>query len=229
MTSCAGDGDGLTEAGDPVGHDETVSIGPTKDNTLYESATGALSNGAGDHIFAGKTGPMGQDLIRRGVIAFDIAGNIPAGASVTSVTLTLHMSREPTAGGPEMIELHRILADWGEGTSDAPAMEGGGAMASPGDATWIHTFSNTGLWSSAGGDFSQTVSGNQTVDAVGFYSWSGSQMLVDVQSWLDTPADNFGWIVVGNEGPTLTAKRFDSRENPNPQFRPELRVKYAQN
>jgi hypothetical protein len=31
------------------------TLGASKDNTLYEHSTGALSNGAGQHIFVGKT------------------------------------------------------------------------------------------------------------------------------------------------------------------------------
>ena len=34
---------------------DTITINPSKDNTLYETSTQALSNGAGDFIFAGRT------------------------------------------------------------------------------------------------------------------------------------------------------------------------------
>jgi hypothetical protein len=34
-------------------------------------------------------------------------------------------------------------------------------------------------------------------------------MVADVQDWLDNPAGNFGWLVLGDEKPTLTAKRFE--------------------
>ncbi len=223
LISCAGDGEGLTEAGDPIIADKVAIIRPTKDNTLYENAAGSISNGSGEHFFAGRTG-MGA--IRRGVVAFDIARSIPAGGRVTSATLTLHESREPALGGPESVELHRVLADWGEGTSDAPANEGGGTAATPGDATWIHRFSDTVLWSSPGGDFSQTVSASQAVDAPGFYSWSGPGLVTDVQSWLDNPQDNFGWVLIGNESVAQTAKRFDTRENTETSFRPGLSVTY---
>ena len=223
LISCTGDGEGLNEVGDPINAIEVVSIGPTKDNTLYENTAGLIGNGSGQYFFTGRTG---SGEIRRGVIAFDIARSIPAGSRVTNATLTLHLSREPGIGGPESIELHRVLADWGEGTSDAPANEGGGTPATPGDATWIHTFSDTGFWSSPGGDFSQTVSASQAVDAIGFYTWSGPGLVADLQSWLDNPQDNFGWIMTGNESAPLTAKRFDTRENAETSFRPQLSVEY---
>ena len=56
-----------------------VQLAPSKDNTLYEDASGNISNGAGDYLFAGTTATAASGAIRRGVIAFDIAGSIPAG------------------------------------------------------------------------------------------------------------------------------------------------------
>ena len=223
LMSCSGDGEGLTEAGDPISPDLVATIGPTKDNTLYENVEGLISNGSGEYLFAGKTG---TGAIRRGLVAFDIAQSIPAGSRVTSATLTLHLSRS-AAGGPESVDLHTLLADWGEGTSDAPANEGAGVAATPGDATWIHAFSDAVLWTSPGGDFSQTVSASQSVDVIGFYSWSGAGLVADVQSWLDNPQGNFGWVLIGNEAVAQTAKRFDTHENVEPSFRPQLSVQYA--
>ena len=95
-----------------------INITPSKDNTLYEydPADGDTSNALGFHFFAGKTA-MGE--LRRGVLAFDIAGSIPAGSTITGVTLSMNMSRTPiTVAYP--VELHKLLADWGEGTSRHP-------------------------------------------------------------------------------------------------------------
>jgi len=194
-----------------------------KDNTLYEDAAGALSNGAGEFFFAGRTGSNAQQKLRRGLIAFDIAGNIPAGAIVDSVKLRLSMSQ--TTSGPQPIRLHRVLADWGEDTSNTSA--GNGAPATPGDATWIHSIFNTSLWVKAGGDFATIVSGSQNVGSIGVYIWNSTpQMVADVQMWLNTPASNFGWLVLGNESVSQTAKKFDTRENSNPANRPVLTVFY---
>src|SRR5512140_2875953 len=92
----------------------TISIMPSKDNTLYEydPAEGDHSNGAGLHFFAGENA-MGE--LRRGVLAFDIAGTISAGSTITAVSLTMNMSMTPA--GALTVELHKVLADWGEGTS----------------------------------------------------------------------------------------------------------------
>ena len=204
---------------------DMVSINPSKDNTLYEydAAQGDLSNALGIHFFAGAVGEPFMGSLRRGVLAFDIAGNIPPGSTITSVTLSLNMSRTlfDTA---RTVELHELLADWGEGTSDAGGEEGGGAPATPNDATWRHRFYDATFWTTQGGDFSATVSASQSVGAIGLYTWTSMQMVADVQSWLDTPASNFGWLVLGDESKIATAKRFDTRESASP---PVLTIQYT--
>jgi hypothetical protein len=201
---------------------DIINISPTKDNTLYEfvPADGDLSNALGNHFFAGETA-MGE--LRRGVLAFDIAGNIPAGSTILGVTLSLNMSRTGLDDA-QNVELHKMLADWGEGTSVAPGEEGTGAPATTDDATWRHRFFDTIFWATEGGDFSATVSASQSVGAVGVYTWSSPPMVGDVQSWLNNPATNFGWLVLGDESEILSAKRFDTRESASP---PVLTIQYT--
>jgi hypothetical protein len=47
----------------------TVVLTADKDNTLYESPTGSLSNGAGSYLFGGVTGQPG---IRRTLVHFNV-------------------------------------------------------------------------------------------------------------------------------------------------------------
>src|SRR5437899_9060299 len=184
-----------------------INIMPSKDNTLYEydPAEGDHSNGAGFHFFAGENA-MGE--LRRGVLAFDIAGAIPPGSTITAVSLSMNMSMTPT--GAVTVELHKLLADWGEGTSHAPMGEGDGAPATPNDATWRHRFFDSVFWTTQGADFSATVSASQSVGGIGQYTWSSAQMVADVQAWLDNPTSNFGWLVLGDESTIAVAKRFDT-------------------
>jgi hypothetical protein len=200
----------------------TININPSKDNTLYEydPVDGDRSNALGFHFFAGETG---MNELRRGVLAFDIAGNIPLGATITAASLSLNMSRTPT-NTAYVMELRKLLADWGEGTSIAPGEEGDGAPATPNDATWRHRFFDTMFWSAQGGDFSATVSASQLVGPVGQYTWSSAQMVADVQAWLDNPASNLGWLVLGDETAIATAKRFDTRESASP---PMLTIEFT--
>ena len=203
-----------------------VLIAPAKDNTLYSDLAGLVSNGAGPHFIVGNAGLNTPNTTRRGLIAFDIAGNVPPGATIDSVDLTLHMSR--TVAGPESLAIHRVLKDWGEGASNAGSPGGMGAASQRGDATWIHTSFDTGFWQSAGGDFQATSSAARIVDDIGFYTWpSTARVVEDVQSWLDVPEANSGWVIIGDETTNFTTKRFDTRENPNSASRPVLTVRFC--
>lgn len=205
---------------------ETVSLAPVKDNTLYEYTVdaGDLSNGAGDYLFAGQTNSSA--LFRRALIAFDVAGAIPAGANINTASLTMTVSRVKNSTA-RTIYLHSLLSDWGEGASNAEGEEGAGAPATSGDATWRHTFYPSLFWSSQGGDFAGTASAFTSVEGEGAYVWTSSAMADDVQGWLDAPSTNFGWILVGDEGSSRTAKRFNSRENPDVGSRPSLNIDFT--
>jgi hypothetical protein len=201
---------------------EVVVLDAVADNTMYQEAEGAHSNGAGQHFIAGATAAL---ELRRALLRFDPAAQIPAGASITSVTLELYMSR--TGSGAAPVSLHRALADWGEGTSDAIDQEGQGVPATPGDATWLFSFYPDTLWANPGGDFVESASATTSVAYDGYYVWSGPGPVADVQSWVADPGANFGWVLVGDELNSRTAKRFDSRQNPVPEQHPKLTVQYT--
>jgi hypothetical protein len=155
------------------------------------------------------------------LLAFDVAGNIPAGATIKSVELTLYLGM---AGGGEskLLGLHRLTKDWGEGAagSDLPTVRNAGAgfPASPGDATWNANFLGTSLWSGPGaaGDFhpaaSSTARVSDVVDTP--FTWlSTPESVSDVQDWLDHPATNFGWAIVNDDEVNIaTVRAFYSRE-----------------
>jgi len=204
---------------------DTVMIVSDKDNTLIQEASGAVSNGAGGFLFAGLTGPQAGTTIRRGLIAFDVAANIPSGSIINSATLQLTLDN-PAAHGAQTITLTKVLADWGEGTSSSTG--GAGGPSTPNDATWIHRLFNTAFWTNAGGDFVGASSASLVVNANGPYSWgSTAQMVADVQGWLDNPASSFGWIIRGNETTSNTVLRFGTRENSAPADRPVLTVDFT--
>lgn len=202
---------------------DEVQIPASKDNTLYADPRGSLSNAKGQHLFVG-TNRAGN--VRRGLIAFDIAGNIPAGSSISEVRLALSISFSHLIG--PTVELRRGLSDWGEGTSMATGAEGAGAPATSGDATWLHTFWDSGLWKTPGGDFADDPSAAIDVAQFGRFTWSSVQMAADVQGWLDAPESNFGWVVlVADETARSSAKQLDSRENSDPALRPMLTVAFT--
>ena len=200
----------------------SVSITSVKDTTLYEDATGALSNGAGQGMFAGTKG-AGHAV--RGLMTFDVSGKVPAGMTLTAVKLRLNMSAA-SSYSTQTMGLHRVLADWGEGSTVAPGGGGGGGPASIGGATWLHTFFSDKLWSRSGGDFETTSSASVDVEGIRAYEWgSTDQMVGDVQMWLDNPSSNHGWLLMGNDNAT-SVKRFDTREDANEANRPTLTLTF---
>jgi len=207
-----------------------IALDAIRDNTLYEENV-LFSNGQGAYFFAGSTD---QGALRRGLLKFDIASNLPPDALIVSATLRLSVSRHPSFGSkPEQFALHRLLADWGEGASDAPAEEGVGVAAEEGDATWSYAFfsitpTNLISWTTPGGDFVPTASASTTIGVTdGMYYWRPSPgMIADLMYWLKFPDDNHGWLLQGNESEQRTARRFDSRENDMAANRPVLYVEY---
>jgi hypothetical protein len=194
---------------------------PTKDNTLYENASGQLSNGVGAGMFAGDTGGGGR---RRGLVEFDLTA-LPAGAQIIGATLTLTVTRSAPGAGD--VALHRSLAEWGEGLSDAgPQRDGLGATARTGDATWIHTFYTGQMWAQPGGDFVAQASASTFIASVGVYTWQGAGLVEDLRLWQSAPANNAGWFLIGDESGNGTAKRFATKDTSSAEDRPRLTVIY---
>ncbi|MBY0589294.1 DNRLRE domain-containing protein [bacterium] len=222
----------------PILRAEVAQFVPSKDNTLFQQVDPSQqrSNGLGD-MTVGRTNQDGSGpatiSIRRGLLAFDIASQIPTGSIITDVVLS--MRDVQGLNGDPTVNLHRVLTNWGEGTSFQNG--GQGALATNGDATWLYTFFNASspntspIWTTPGGDFTSLSSGSAVIfDDLGggqLFSWSSSTnplMIDDVQFWLDNPASNFGWILIGDESRGQTAKRFTSREGSVP---PVLQVTYS--
>lgn len=205
-----------------VAEADSIVVGPVKDNTLYEGTSRLNSNGAGDHMFVGVTS---SNFRRRAVVKFDTSA-IPAGSTINSASLQLNMSM--TISGTTTVTIHRLLQNWGEEGSDAPGNEGGGDTAEPGDATWEHTFFPDGFWNERGGTFNDAVVSQQDVGDNGFYTFpSTDAFLALVQDWVDDPGSDFGVILIGDESTLTTAKRFDTRENPIEENRPQLMIDFT--
>ncbi len=204
----------------------TITRNPDKDNTLYQSTAGTTSNGQGVDLFAGRTNES-ANFIRRSVIHFDLSA-IPAGSTINSVSLSMRLNRAGAAGNAN-VALHRATANWGEGASNDTGTTGQGTTAATNDATWLHRFYNTQFWTTAGGDFAAAASATTSVStSVGTrFTWSSAAMAADVQSWITTPANNFGWVVRGDETRAQTSKRFDSRNVTTVANRPILSVVYT--
>ena len=186
----------------------TVTVTAVHDATLYEDPAGGQSSGASAFVMTGRVGTNDTSPIRRALVMFDLS-SLPAGAVITGAELSMNVTKvkDNTAF---ITTVQRMSAGWTEGSTNAGS-GGNGAPADPGDATWLHR-SSPSLWATAGGDFSGTISASQVVSSLGLYTWSGSGLVSDVQAWANNPAQNFGWVVRGNETTPQSVKEFSSRE-----------------
>jgi hypothetical protein len=151
---------------------------------------------------------------------------VPAGARIVAVRLELNVSRTAVAVAFD-VEAHRVLRNWGEGTSNAGGQEGQGAPATTNDATWRHALYPGTLWTNLGGDFAAVPSCMISTPPLGLAtSPPSAAMNADVQYWRDNPTQNFGWLLKTDELVPYKTRRFDSREAGAGSIHPTLTVSY---
>lgn len=200
--------------------DTAVTVEPSKDNTIF-SENVTFSNGQG-HLFSGIIA-NGTGNERRALLAFDVASAVPAGAPITSATLTLNVTKTSTTNPVVDFVLHKVTEEWGEAGSNAGPNGGAGAAAQTNDATWTHRLFNVAQWTDLGGTYNAGASGAKAIGAIGAYTFNDTPLIDDIRSWIANPAQNFGWILIG-DNVTGGAKQIASGEDPDPLIRPKLTV-----
>ena len=203
---------------------DRLVLSPVKDNTLYETLDGSVSNGAGAWTFIGLT----TQGLRRSIVAFDVS-QLNVCDSITAVRVIFTVDMAPAGASAGTAGLHLVLQDWGEGTSDAGSPGGQGTASASGDATWIHTFFNNSTWNNAGGDFmamasAQAPFNSQSSDVLNFTS---TDLLIDdVRGWVQNPSTNYGWIMLGDETTLRNARRLISGDS-SAKETPTLLIDYV--
>ncbi len=124
---------------------------------------------------------------KRSLVRFNVAGTIPAGATVVSATLTLRSIASNT-GTQNVIGLHRITSDWDHSTVN---------------------------WGDHASEFESSASATRPVGTSGLQTWSGTELANDVQFWLDNPLSDFGWMMIGT-APHPNVKEFRNSETGPP-------------
>jgi len=219
----------------PAIHAATVVVTATQDTTLHEITPNGNMGGA-IHVAVGairiesSPGTLGR---ARGLFRFDLAGRVPADATVTAATVNLSVVLNP--GGPgSNFSLHRVLKPWGEGTKTAAGINA--QPASDGEANWIAPQSPSPTWTGVGAsDEADAVpqgSSAAFMSANGRYAIPSTAALVaDVQSWLANPASNHGWLLRSDAEETgQTVRQFGSREREAIQVNtaPTLEITYTE-
>lgn len=187
-----------------------VQRAPVADVTLFAIEANRAS-GAGAHLFIGA---IASGDPRRALIRFDLT-DIPPGSTITAASLRVFVDRSAIGSSPDdTATAHRLLAAWGEGTSNSGG-SGAGDVARPGDATWTERFFAANpqqSWATPGGDFA-TGGAAIPLTTTGSFVWSNPpEMIADVQAWVNDPSSNHGWLIRGNEVSSQNAKRLISRE-----------------
>lgn len=211
-----------------TGRADTLAIEPAADAALYEVPSGdpETANSRGEHLFAGR---ILSGERRRALLRFNLA-SIPAGSVVNSAQLSMSLTRVPPGTLPPIsMSLFPVTSGWSEGSSDAGSPGGNGVAATTGDPTWSQRAFPATAWGTAGGDFSTPASAVVAVNGLARYQWGSTAGMVSaVQSWVDVPASNRGWILVADEtAGNTTARRFASREMVDAAARPQLLIDYT--
>jgi hypothetical protein len=191
---------------------EVVTLTPSKDRTLYENPAEARSDVVELPLHVGLSE---AGFARRSVLAFDLVGQVPPGSQIQSAALTLHASR--TRRGVQAVYLSTLRSSWAEGP--APGEN---------DDSWTNRSPSGPAWVHPGGDYESPIVTACEITDVGCYTWGPTaRMTQTVQQWVNNPASNFGWILIGVDSLGAVAKQFDSRENPDPQTWPTLTIHFT--
>ena len=191
----------------------TVNLPAVKDNAIFSESVNN-SSGAG-MLFVGQTCTNNQ---RRTFMQFD-PSSIPSGATINSVSLTVTSNNVSNgAAGGELFTIYGLQTNFGEGTSVPTG--GSGAPAVAPDATWNANMFGTSLWTNPGGDFVPIPASTSNFPATtGAHVFPSTSILVSLMnSWINTPANNFGLMLAGQVSSTCTARRLDSRETGTAPF-----------
>jgi len=181
----------------------TAQLPPVADTYIAENAPddnhGALADVA--------TGSMNSGTRARALLRFDVAGALPAGAVITSVSLQFEVTRLTMGAANSTFEVRRVHLPWTERDTDN---EG---------TTWRRRFGADIGWIDPGGrlgiETAASPSGTVAVTGTNVYTMaSTAAMVADVQYWLDTPSENHGWMLRTQSEPVnATARRIATRED----------------
>jgi len=140
------------------------------DNTIV-SDDPTDNKGTSASLYVGYYSNPGWE-VERVPMKFDIDGYLPSGAVVTKAMLVLYVYDVRDIASID-ITCYRITTDWAEGTS-----------------TWQTP------WVSNGGDFADAVSNTIIVTTSDINTYVTLELDKDeVQSWISTPASNYGFMI----------------------------------
>ena len=130
----------------------------------------------------GNNFPVDSDK-NRGLLRFTGVNQIPAGARITSVRLTMTVTKAPP-GPVSDFHVHRLLKPWNDS-----------------ECSWLVRLAGPdGSWNEPGGeagtDYAEVSSAHQMIAGPALYAFESTDAFIaDVNLWLSQPTQNFGWLV----------------------------------
>lgn len=192
-------------------HASTTNITSSADAGLFEfnpdNNLGGMNFVTSGSIVSGERG--------RALFKFNVAAALPPDAVVTAASVTFKLGTARGVG--QTFDLHRVLANWGEGIGSGVNVGTGlGAPANASEVTWNSRFHGTSSWATPGGasgtDFNSTPSASTVMAST--LAFSSGDMTTDAQLWLNNSGTNFGWVILAaNESFAPTASRILTRED----------------
>lgn len=173
----------------------------TRDTYVAENDANASFGSSTQNNVEAQAGHTTQSLIRFDQIFGSGPGQIPAGAIITSATLTVYTGNSAGDDSSTSSSLYRMLAGWSDNSS-WNSLSGG--------------ISADGIEASSIPDGTRTP--NSLKAPVTF------DVTATVQAWANDPGKNFGWALIGN-GSNLW--RWSSSEKSDVSRRPILNLTYT--
>jgi hypothetical protein len=149
---------------------------------------------------------------RNAVISWEDLSSIPEGSTITGVTISIYFTGS-SATYP--VVCRRILQSWLED-----------------QVTW-NSRSTGNSWATAGckgsTDRSDTQSASTNmVASAGWNTWSSSQLITDVQNFIDGVYNNYGWIFQREDTNSNTYTTWATSEYGTAEYRPKITITYTE-
>lgn len=162
----------------------TTTIQPASQDNYMDSEN-PTSNNSSDATLSTGDASTASSQTTVSTLTFDVAGNVTAGSTITSATLSLYeyQAGKGGVGNQTTLTVKRILRNWVNAQETYNVYSTGNS--------WT-----TGGAQSDGNDRSSTVSATLAIDSTAagaFVDITGSQLTTDVQDMLDNAASNYGW------------------------------------
>jgi len=150
---------------------------------------------------------VSSDGWRRALIKFDLSQHIPSGVHVLTATLALRVDGR-TSSAPLQLVCYKVEQPWLED-----------------EATWRERQEDE-EWAGGGGCQASIREENQVcqVDIDRFAENVELDLTSIVQTWVDSPADNYGLLLKGEPLAGTVTYKFASADYGTPAYRPELTV-----